>query len=527
MTNNYRPGDTVLGNWTLSKSIGEGSFGRVFEAIREEFGSSYNAAIKIITIPQSQAEIINARAEGMDNASITDYFRGMVEDIVREIALMSKLKGTANVVSYEDHAVIPHKGSMGWDIIIRMELLTPLLEYSMDKPFTRQTVTKLGIDICRALELCQRYNIVHRDIKPENIFVSELEDFKLGDFGIARTVEKTMSGLSRKGTYTYMAPEVYSGGTYGTSVDIYSLGLVLYRFLNDNRAPFLPEYPAPITHSGRELALHKRLGGDSLPMPRYADGRLAEIVLKACAYKSDERYSSPMQMRQELYAIQYGSGEARLIYPKGDFTPLRSKEYVELDAFHDDSPVQEVAGDAHKQDEVSTGNGGMYGEYAATVMLDSLFEKPLTEDYVNMDALRYSTPVQKTELKNSITDKSPASIVEKRQETPNNQENVHTRQVSRPKPPQPEHYLKQSSCIHCGAKLDFAWMQTCNSCGKWVSSSEKVIIEQRKVEDVQIKYEQRMKKQQQDKSNLKKCKHCGEAIDFIWMQTCKSCGKWL
>lgn len=70
---------------------------------------------------------------------------------------------------------------------------------------------RLGIDICKALELCQKYNVIHRDIKPENIFVSGSGDFKLGDFGIARTIERASSGLSKKGTYNYMAPEVYRG----------------------------------------------------------------------------------------------------------------------------------------------------------------------------------------------------------------------------------------------------------------------------------------------------------------------------
>ena len=324
MNERYKIGDKVLGSWTLVRLIGEGSFGKVFEARREDFGVSYSAAIKIITIPQSKSEIANARSEGMDDASVTAYFRSFVEDIVQEFALMSRLKGTANVVSYEDHAVISHDDGIGWDIIIRMELLTPLLDYTVDHTLTRKDVIQLGIDLCKALELCQKYNIVHRDIKPENIFLSELGDFKLGDFGIARTVEKTSGALSKKGTYTYMAPEVYREEPYNSTVDIYSLGIVLYRLLNDNRAPFLPEYPAPITHSSRESALFKRISGAALPAPRNADGRLAEIVLKACAFRPTDRYSSPMEMRGELEAIQYQRSEAPVIYPQGDAVPLNS-----------------------------------------------------------------------------------------------------------------------------------------------------------------------------------------------------------
>jgi len=126
-----------------------------------------------------------------------------------------------------------------------------------------------------------------------------------------------------------MAPEIYRGDAYGSGVDLYSLGIVLYRMLNDNRAPFLPAYPAPISHTARENALTKRLSGEKLPNPKNADGRLAEIVLKACAYDPKDRYSSPMQMREELEAILYNREEAAIIYPKGDEAPIKSADYIE------------------------------------------------------------------------------------------------------------------------------------------------------------------------------------------------------
>ena len=69
----------------------------------------------------------------------------------------------------------------------------------------------MGRELTSALIFCQKKGLIHRDIKPENIFVSEAGQFKLGDFGVARTVEKTTGGLSRKGTEKYMAPEVYLG----------------------------------------------------------------------------------------------------------------------------------------------------------------------------------------------------------------------------------------------------------------------------------------------------------------------------
>lgn len=130
MTGRYELGTVVFSKWRIERKIGEGSFGTVYEIRREDFGQVYCAALKVITVPQNEAELKNIRQEGMNDESIHGYFYGVVEDIVREFALMSHLKGMTNVVSCEDYEVIPHDNGMGWDILIRMELLTPLLEYA-------------------------------------------------------------------------------------------------------------------------------------------------------------------------------------------------------------------------------------------------------------------------------------------------------------------------------------------------------------------------------------------------------------
>ena len=167
----------------------------------------------------------------------------------------------------------------------------------------------LGVELTDALSFCQKKGLMHRDIKPENIFVSETGQFKLGDFGVARTVEKTTGGLSRKGTEKYMAPEVYLGRPYGSSVDIYSLGLVLYSFLNQGRLPFYPLDKKQITFADRENALGRRMKGDILPPPASASESAAEVILKACAYRSEDRYHTAVEMHEALKKILYGGQE--------------------------------------------------------------------------------------------------------------------------------------------------------------------------------------------------------------------------
>ena len=324
----YSVDAAVLDGWNITRLLGEGSYGKVFEIERSEFGQTYRAALKVITVPQSSAEVRSVISEGMSVSQAEAYFHGIVEELMHEFSIMFKLKGTANVVSCEDLRVLEHPDGIGWDILIRMELLHPLLPYVYQHPMARRDIIRLGIDICKALELCQRYNIIHRDIKPENIFISDNRDYKLGDFGIARTIERTTSGLSKKGTYSYMAPEVYAGREYGFSVDTYSLGLVLYRMLNKNRGPFLPQPPEAITFSSREQALARRMSGEPLPRPFYGEGRLGEIVLKACAFDPKDRYSSPQQLRQELEAILYTQTDAAVIYPDGDELTMDRESYA-------------------------------------------------------------------------------------------------------------------------------------------------------------------------------------------------------
>lgn len=290
-------------NWKIGECIGSGAFGRVYRIVRTEFGHTYEAALKVLEIPQHSSDVETIRHEGMSEKNITEYFESVVEDIVKEFALMSKLKGNSHIVSYEDHEVVRKKDSFGWEIYIRMELLTPLFTYTEQHQMTVSDVIKMGIHLCKALELCERHHIIHRDIKPENIFISHNGDFKLGDFGIARELEKTSCDLSKKGTKSYMAPEVYKGMEYNFSVDIYSLGIVLYRFLNNNRLPFYPDAPKPIRYSDKEEATLLRMCGNEMPKPCNASSELADIILKACAYIPSKRYGSAKEMREELERV--------------------------------------------------------------------------------------------------------------------------------------------------------------------------------------------------------------------------------
>ena len=300
MDTEYSKYEPIFGAWKIRNLIGEGSYGKVYEIEREDFGVTYKAALKAITIPRNKSDIKSVMSDGMDEKSASTYFRGFVEEMTKEFAIMDKLKGNSYIVNYEDHIVIEHKDEIGWDVLIRMELLTPLNDYLENHKLSKNEVVQFGIDLCKALEICGKYDIIHRDIKPENIFVSDLGTFKLGDFGIARVAEKTTGASTKVGTVAYMAPEVLRGEKYSKNVDIYSLGLVLFRLLNNNRLPFLPPAPEQITYTIREEANARRYKGEALPAPSQADAELSSIILKATAFDPSKRYQNASQMREDL-----------------------------------------------------------------------------------------------------------------------------------------------------------------------------------------------------------------------------------
>ena len=298
----------VWPEWEIIEELGRGTYGVVFKARRQDLSGTSYAAIKVMTIPLDETEPEALRQEGLSEAQCRTYFETSVRDITGEIRLMEKVRGYTNIVDIEDHRIYAHPDRMRWDIFIRMELLTPLNRYLADHATDEETVIRLGIDLCTALEVCRRESIAHRDIKPSNVFANAAGVFKLGDFGESRRLERHTMDLSRRGSFNYMAPEVFTGSLSEADIDavartdLYSLGIMLYRLTNGGRLPFVPDKQLR-TPADNRLALEQRMSGKVPPPPRDASPGLAAVILKACAPVSGDRYTSAAQMRQALEVL--------------------------------------------------------------------------------------------------------------------------------------------------------------------------------------------------------------------------------
>jgi len=313
--------------WEIVRRIGSGSFGTVYEIQRDVYGDIEKAALKVITIPHNEDEVDYLRCSGLDDASITRTFHQQVGDIAKEYKLMAQLRENPNIVRCDDFRDIQHDDSLGWDIYIKMELLTPLMK-CLNVVETEEQIVRLGMELCNALVTCQEKNIIHRDIKPQNVFVSESGRFKLGDFGIARTIERATHATAGIGTYSYMAPEVERNEVYGKTVDIYSLGLLLYWLLNERRGPFMPLPPKVPKYGDEEQARRRRFAGEALPAPKNGSKQLKAIVLRACSFKPEDRFESAQAFYDALSSLLVKQPEV----PPAEVAPAPVVQVCEDDA---------------------------------------------------------------------------------------------------------------------------------------------------------------------------------------------------
>lgn len=302
--NNGLIGQTVLGEWHVDEFIGSGGFGSVYKASRKLGNKEIYAAVKHIVIPEEN-EYRERLVSMRNDINATDkFFKAVFNDFIAEIETMYRLAGNSNVVTYFSHNIIEHVNPVMFEIIIGMEYLTSLPRFSSEHTITMGEVLKIGSDISAGLELCHSKDIIHRDVKEANIFVNSDGVYKLGDFGLAKVLKESSRASSRKGTEAYMAPEVSIFRKYDKTVDIYSLGIVLYRLLNHGRLPFLPPYPEEYNYKDEDDAVSRRLAGEPLPYLPGLPAKLSEVILKACVPKPEDRFQTTGELRMALQLVR-------------------------------------------------------------------------------------------------------------------------------------------------------------------------------------------------------------------------------
>ena len=298
-------GKTVLG-YVVSEKLGSGAFGTVYKVIKTNASGQYVRALKHITIPTEKQYNSVLNSMGGDISKADNYFSQMLQNIVSEIRILNDLseKGIQNIVRYYENDICTTDSPKRYDIFILMEYLTPLEEFIVNEDFLVRDVVRLGLDILSGLQSCHNNGVIHRDIKDENIFVSDKGEYKIGDFGVSKVLKDSSKAESLKGTPNFLAPEVYLGKEgYTKSVDLYSLGIVLYRLLNYNRNPFLPCFPKQFFAQDEDRAFEERMTGKTPDLPLLGGNQIGQVIVKAIS-NSSERFQTADEFRNALeYAI--------------------------------------------------------------------------------------------------------------------------------------------------------------------------------------------------------------------------------
>jgi serine/threonine-protein kinase len=266
--------NSLAGRYRLTREIGAGGMGRVFEAVDLRTGA------------RVAAKLMFARTEADPRALRRFQQEGEV------LAALSH----PNIVRVFGTYLDEHSSAIVMERLEGRSLGQVLDEGTPALPRLRH----IAEQVAAALAAAHERGIVHRDIKPDNIMVLAGDRVKVTDFGIARIARPPGAGTTltstgvTMGTPLYMAPEQIEGGVVDARSDIYSLGAVLYRGVT-GRAPFTADDPLTIAY--------KHVNEAPIP-PRELRPDLPEdwnaLILRALAKDPADRFAAAAAMEEAL-----------------------------------------------------------------------------------------------------------------------------------------------------------------------------------------------------------------------------------
>jgi 5'-AMP-activated protein kinase catalytic alpha subunit len=255
----------VLGRYELGRTLGQGSFAKVYYA--RDLRDGQSVAIKVI-----------------DKARLRRT-EGMVEQLRREISIMRMVRhphvvGIREVLASRERVFVVMEYARGGELFAKVAR----------GRLTEDAARKYFQQLIAAVGFCHSRGVAHRDLKPENLLLDEEGRLKVTDFGLAALPEQLrQDGLlhTQCGTPAYVAPEVLRKRGYdGAKADMWSCGVVLYVLL----CGFLP-----FQHENYAKMYQKIFKGE-YQMPPWVSGEARRLIGRLLAVDPAKRITLPELM---------------------------------------------------------------------------------------------------------------------------------------------------------------------------------------------------------------------------------------
>ncbi|XP_033740955.1 hormonally up-regulated neu tumor-associated kinase homolog A-like [Pecten maximus] len=273
-----------VGNYLLGKTIGEGSFAKVKEALHVPTGEL--VAIKVIDKKRAKQDSYvrkNLRREGK----------------ILQLARHPNIVQLFEIMETENSYYLVTELCKGGDLMDYI-CQRKKLEEREAKKFIRQIVS--------AIEYLHRLGILHRDLKVENLLLDESRDIKIIDFGLSNTIKVSSSKDSVRaqeylntqcGSPAYAAPELLGRKKYGPQVDVWSIGVNMYAMLTGN-------LPFTVDPFNIKTLYNKMLSGQTNPLPENVSKECRELLKRFLTPEPDKRITLEDTMRHSWVAESKG-----------------------------------------------------------------------------------------------------------------------------------------------------------------------------------------------------------------------------
>lgn len=254
----HRCGERPLDGFTIKRGLGRGGFGEVYLAISD---GGKEVALKLLG-DRNEAEL-------------------------RGIGYCLNIKHPNLVHLYDLRTDSRGKYWVVMEYVFGESLAQLIDRHPNGLPL--ELVREWFAALARGVAYLHDRGVIHRDLKPANVFI-EHGTLKIGDYGLSRRLsDSTIENMTKwVGTPHYMAPEIRKGG-YGTSVDIYACGVILYEMLTGRR-PFEGQSPEEI------LLRHQCDAPDLQPLPT----ALQPVLARALDKDPSRRYPSVLELARAV-----------------------------------------------------------------------------------------------------------------------------------------------------------------------------------------------------------------------------------